>query len=51
MMNEMQEYSDRKTLGKDEMIDEIKRLEDRINKDHKEGKHDGIEDRFGILDL
>jgi hypothetical protein len=51
MMNEMQEYSDRKKMGREEMIDEIKRLEDRINNDHKEGKHDGIEDRFGILDL
>jgi hypothetical protein len=51
MMNEMTEYVDRKKIGREEMIDEIKRLENRINNDHKEGKHDGIEDRFGILDL
>jgi hypothetical protein len=51
MMNEMTEYVDRKKIGREEMIDEIKRLENRINNDHKDGKHDGIEDRFGILDL
>jgi hypothetical protein len=51
MMNEMQEYSDRKKITREEMIDEIEKLEKRINQDHKDGKHDGIEDRFGILDL
>jgi hypothetical protein len=51
MMNEMQTYIDRKKISKDEVRDEIERLQMQINKDHKEGKHDGIEDRFGILDL
>ncbi|GAG68099.1 unnamed protein product [marine sediment metagenome] len=51
MMNEMQTYIDKKKITREEMIDEIEKLEKRINQDHKDGKHDGIEDRFGILDL
>ena len=47
MMNEMQEYMDRKKFSQDE----IESLQKKINNDHKDGKHDGIEDRFGILDL
>lgn len=51
MMIEMQEYMDRKKINKGEIKDEIERLQKRINQDHKEGKHEGIDDRFGILDL
>ncbi len=51
MMNELQEYVDRKKINKEEIKDEIDRIQNKINQDHAEGKHDGIDDRFGILDL
>ena len=51
MMIEMQEYLDKKKINPDEIKDEIDRIKNKINKDHKDGKYDGIEDRFGILDL
>ena len=51
MMNEMQKYVDKKEISEKEIKDEIKQLCKKIDKDHDEGKHDSIEDRFDILDL
>lgn len=51
MMNEMQEYVNKRRMSDKEVEDEITNMENKINKDHKEGKHEPIDDRFGILDL
>lgn len=51
MINDMQIHVDKKKISKEEINDEIENIQNNINKDHKEGKHDSIEDRFGILDL
>jgi hypothetical protein len=51
MMNEMKEYLNKKQISKKEINDEIYLIYKEINKDHKDGKHDGIDDRYEILDL
>ena len=51
MMSYMNEYIEKKSISPEEINDEIDRIQNKVKKETKNGKHEGIEDRFGILDL
>ena len=51
MMDTMDEYINEKPITQKEVDTEIHKIDDKITKDTKVGKHDRIETRSEILDL